>query len=184
MHYPSSVPPVPPPRRKRPESVQVTAPFSTDALGSPFKTPPAYPSTATFGSLSRHLSLNSRPRRSASRERARDDSPVSSIQRAFANLGVKAQPKIEAAMYKAEAGLSKRGYVPHHHRKDDYGMARGDRGEERLFEQNGEGEEVVAADEESSDEEETRRRLKLDGGAGASQDEDRGRRWKEGWKPL
>ncbi|EIN08752.1 hypothetical protein PUNSTDRAFT_120343 [Punctularia strigosozonata HHB-11173 SS5] len=189
LHHPSGPPPVPPPRRKRPESVQVTASSSSsggDPLGSPFRTAPAYPSTATFGSLSRHLSLTSRPRRSLSGERLSEDSPVSSIQRAFVNLGAKAQPKFEAAMYKAEAGLSRRGYVPHHHRRDDFSMARGDRGEERLFEGNGEGEEVAVDEDDSSDEEETRRRLHLDSGKGLGiqGDDDRGRRWNEGYKPL
>jgi len=40
---------------------------------------------------------------------------MANIQRTLTSLQQKAQPKLDAARYKAEAGLSKRGYVHHAH---------------------------------------------------------------------
>jgi hypothetical protein len=40
---------------------------------------------------------------------------MSHIQKTISNLQLKAQPKLDAARYKAEAGLSRRGFVHHSH---------------------------------------------------------------------
>ncbi|CAL1708402.1 unnamed protein product [Somion occarium] len=130
MHQPTP-PPVPPPIRskKRPESIQFTgAGAGADGAGQPstsggFPIPPqspARPAAMTNHNLSRHLSLSS-PAKSRERPPPRDptsmsDSPLaslSSIQRTLNQLQQKAQPKLDAARYKAEAGLSKRGFVNH-----------------------------------------------------------------------
>ncbi|KAG8216291.1 hypothetical protein J3R82DRAFT_6352 [Butyriboletus roseoflavus] len=58
--------------------------------------------------LSRHLSLT--------RDRERDptdSSPIANIQKTLTNLHLRAQPKLDAVRYKAEAGISRRGYVHH-----------------------------------------------------------------------
>jgi hypothetical protein len=47
------------------------------------------------------------------REREPSDSPMANIQKTLTNLQLKAQPKLDAVRYKAEAGISKRGYVHH-----------------------------------------------------------------------
>jgi hypothetical protein len=132
-----SMPPTPPPRRKRPESVQITP--TSSAGGSPFGTPPfgtpphsavpdlgSYRSPSSSGhskTLSRHLSLNVPRREETSPTRGSgvdtDKSPLANLQRRFEGLGIKA----ENALFKAEAGLSpRRGYLPHAHR----GRARAD----------------------------------------------------------
>lgn len=41
------------------------------------------------------------------------DSPMAGLHKTFTQLQQKAQPKIDAARYKAEAGLSRRGFVHH-----------------------------------------------------------------------
>jgi len=107
----SSVPP-PPPRRKRPESMQLTPTSDPDEL-------PAFPHvpsthaqthgrTISYQGVSHHLSLM----RGRDRERA-DSSPIANIQKTLTNFQLKAQPKLDAVRYKAEAGISKRGYVHH-----------------------------------------------------------------------
>ena len=103
----SSVPP-PPPRRKRPESMQLTP--TSDMGDLPFFPPvhaQAHARTASYQGLSRHLSL------SRDREREPDLSPIANIQRTLSHLQLKAQPKLDAVRYKAEAGISRRGYVHH-----------------------------------------------------------------------
>ncbi|KAG0697437.1 hypothetical protein DFH29DRAFT_856980 [Suillus ampliporus] len=105
MHH-TATPPLPPPRRKRPESIQVTPASSTTELSSPVF--PSHARTSSFQGLSRHLSLT--------RDRdTTDASPMSHIQKTISNLQLKAQPKLDAARYKAEAGLSRRGFVHHSH---------------------------------------------------------------------
>ncbi|KAF8555616.1 hypothetical protein OG21DRAFT_1483754 [Imleria badia] len=107
----SSIPP-PPPRRKRPESMQLTP--TSDAGDLP--TLPHVPSihaqthgrTTSYQGLSRHLSLTRGRERDPS-----DSSPIANIQRTLSNLQLKAQPKLDAVRYKAEAGITKRGYVHH-----------------------------------------------------------------------
>ncbi|KAH0834650.1 hypothetical protein J3R83DRAFT_10160 [Lanmaoa asiatica] len=107
----SSVPP-PPPRRKRPESVQLTP---TSDMGDLPIFPSVLPAharthgrTTSYQGLSRHLSLT----RDREREPS-DSSPIANIQKTLTNLHLKAQPKLDAVRYKAEAGISKRGYVHH-----------------------------------------------------------------------
>lgn len=56
------------------------------------------------------LSLHGRRKESLSRDGPpKDDSPIANIKNTLMGL----QPKLDAARYKAEAGLSRRGYVPH-----------------------------------------------------------------------
>jgi hypothetical protein len=42
-------------------------------------------------------------------------SPLAHIQKTFAKVGEKAQPRFEAALFKAEAGLSRKGFISHNH---------------------------------------------------------------------
>ena len=95
MHH-ADAPPLPPPRRKRPESVQLT---TTTTTTTDISSSPSHSRTA---SLSRRVSLT-----------RQDSSPMSNIQKTISNLQLKAQPKLDAVRYKAEAGLSRRGYVSH-----------------------------------------------------------------------
>ncbi|KAH7912752.1 hypothetical protein BJ138DRAFT_1147554 [Hygrophoropsis aurantiaca] len=104
VHYPGA-PPLPPPRRRRPESVQLTSTSSSTevpALGTPSTT---HTRNVSYGGngLSRHLSLSREP----------DTSPIANLQRTLSSLQTKARPKLDVARYKAEAGLSKRGFVNH-----------------------------------------------------------------------
>lgn len=114
-------PPLPPPRRKtRPESVQLPNQSSTStptrrgsafggddaAVGSPFAN--AFESSGS--------SLFDRDR---DKDREKDKSAVplslSALQRSLSTLHARAQPVLDRARYKAEAGLSRRGFVPHAH---------------------------------------------------------------------
>ena len=108
----SSAPlPPPPPRRKRPESMQLTPTSDAGELPSfPVPSPHAqmHGRTGSFRGLSRHLSLT----RGREREPS-DSSPIANIQKTLTNFQLKAQPKLDAVRYKAEAGFSKRGYVHH-----------------------------------------------------------------------
>lgn len=123
----SSPPPIPPPRKRRPESVSVQLTPTASTESSPFFTPNAVQQhlaqleqrdrasstgtpTPAFPSLSRQLSSPSRRRDSASVNAP--TSPMAHLQRTLTSL----QPKLEAARYKAEAGFSKKGYVHHPHR--------------------------------------------------------------------
>ncbi|KAI6134828.1 hypothetical protein EDD17DRAFT_1548956 [Pisolithus thermaeus] len=108
MHHADS-PPLPPPRRKRPESVQlVSSSGTTDASPSPHI--PLFLHThsrnSSYQGLSRRVSLT----RGGD---TTDSSPMSNIQKTISNLQLKAQPKLDAVRYKAEAGMSKRGYFNH-----------------------------------------------------------------------
>ncbi|KAI6121991.1 hypothetical protein F5141DRAFT_1093952 [Pisolithus sp. B1] len=108
MHHTDS-PPLPPPRRKRPESVQLMpSSGTTDAPPSPHI--PLFLHThsrnSSYQGLSRRVSLT----RGGD---TTDSSPMSNIQKTISNLQLKAQPKLDAVRYKAEAGMSRRGYFNH-----------------------------------------------------------------------
>ncbi|KAI0030175.1 hypothetical protein K488DRAFT_72407 [Vararia minispora EC-137] len=97
MHH-TPPPPLPPTRRRRPESVQLASPraggFSDSHLGRPTRHASVSVSVSSPGST--HV-------------RDLDDaSPLGTFQRTLAGLG----PRFDAARYKAEAGLSRRGFVP------------------------------------------------------------------------
>ncbi|KZP12229.1 hypothetical protein FIBSPDRAFT_870406 [Athelia psychrophila] len=84
---------------------------------------PAFPS---FPGLSRRLSQPPQRRDSSTTAHSNSNSnsspadtnpsPIAHLQRTFTSLQLKAQPKLDAARYKAEAGLSRKGYVHHPHR--------------------------------------------------------------------
>lgn len=121
-------PPLPPPRRKtRPESVQLPnqssiststptrrgSAFGGDdaAVGSPFAN--AFESSGS--------SLFDKDK---DRDRDKDKSAsaamplsLSALQRSLSTLHARAQPVLDRARYKAEAGLSRRGFVPHAHNR-------------------------------------------------------------------
>ncbi|CCM01084.1 uncharacterized protein FIBRA_03132 [Fibroporia radiculosa] len=119
MHHPSP-PPIPPMRKRRPESVQLS-PTTTTATagsgpgGSPFASPsrPSFPSGAVQPPLSRHHSLSStlsgRTQRS---DGSAVSEPIASLQKTLAGLHQRAQPRFDSARYKAEAALNPRGFVP------------------------------------------------------------------------
>ncbi|KAI0058536.1 hypothetical protein BV25DRAFT_1902095 [Artomyces pyxidatus] len=159
MHY-VTPPPVPPPlRRRRPESVQLPS-SSTSAPSHLFAHQPATATTpGSFPRLSRHTSMSQRdPReRPWDRDDLSEPSPVAHFQKTLSGLG----PKIDAARYKAEAGLSKRGY--------------GRWGEERLVVSASSSEEGLGMDGELTDGERS----------GVERDD---MKWpvgeREGWKPL
>ncbi|KAI0360276.1 hypothetical protein OH77DRAFT_1418143 [Trametes cingulata] len=114
MHHPSPPPVPPPPRRKRPESVQLTP--TSVVSESPFANPPTSASSPSNLMLSRHLSLSStrtKEREREGRERSRDSAFADSLQRTFTSLQLRAQPALDAARYKAEGALSRRGFVQH-----------------------------------------------------------------------
>ena len=183
MHHASPSPPVPP-RRKRPESVQLTPIASPDV--SPFGTPPQQHSSPPLPShtptLSRHLSLTSHSRRLGEDQHAplAPDSPISiaNIQRTLNSLQLKAQPTLDKARYKAEAGLlPKRGYV-HHTNKSPWA----EEGEEGLMV--GDGGASVDVDYTDSDDDE---RMGRDlGNSRAWKVERDEMKWPrgEGWNPL
>lgn len=98
----------PPPRRKRPESMQLTPTSNKDDLPTwPAAHARTHGRTASFHGLSRHLSL------AREREEPSDGSPIANIQRTLTHLHLKAQPRLDAVRYKAEAGISRRGYIHH-----------------------------------------------------------------------
>ncbi|KZV66280.1 hypothetical protein PENSPDRAFT_689153 [Peniophora sp. CONT] len=126
MHQ-TTPPPLPPPsRRKRPESVQVLSnsprqDVFSDAHAAPFPPPPPllsarHPSfKAAAEHSARHSSFSGASPSSQTNRHARQQSveegaqaALNQFRGAFAGLA----PKIDAARYKAEAGLSRRGYVP------------------------------------------------------------------------
>ncbi|KAI0938331.1 hypothetical protein AcV5_000035 [Taiwanofungus camphoratus] len=131
MHQPAP-PRVPPPPRRRPDSVAFT-PSSSSSAESTFASPvqPSFPSAA--GGLSRHSSLSARPRE---RDGAGLSEPIANLQRTLSNLQLKAAPRLDAARYKAEGALSRRGFLQHSQpgarwlRKE---------GEERLIDGDGDG---------------------------------------------
>lgn len=199
MHHQS--PPVPPPRRRRPESVQLTPVASPEsspffAAPHPHLSPPKsapQPSSSSTTGLSRHLSLQSHSRRDSSNRDPNlpnpPDSPMANLQRTLTSLQLKAQPRLDAARYKAEAGLSRRGYVHHPHRSpwveegEEGLMARKRNGADR---EDGAGVDrgydgAVTDDEHSSDDERGRRLA-----AGWDKGTNDNLKWPagEGWKPL
>lgn len=124
MHY-SSAPPLRPISRKRPESVQLSptvppagpfgdaeSPFLSSRSDSPHSARSAPPHNIT-----RHLSATyearERDRSPPQTSGSRPSVPLSHIQKAFTDLHQKAQPRLDSARYKAEAGLMKRGFVRH-----------------------------------------------------------------------
>lgn len=132
MHYPSP-PPLPPSSRKRPESFQLspTIPSSTSQAGADFassqfttarsESPRSARSAPLHNNfpLSRHVSLSLQGRE-RERERSPPHSsghthnvPLSQFHKALSDLQQKAQPRLDAARFKAEAGLTKRGFVRH-----------------------------------------------------------------------
>lgn len=107
MGHPKHPPPATLRPRARPESVQL----SPGSIHDTSATTPA-PSTATdgefpFQNVSRRVSLGS----SHSRASSIDSSP--SIKRNLQRTISALQPRFDAARYKVEAGLSKRGFVDH-----------------------------------------------------------------------
>lgn len=130
-------PPLPPPRRKtRPESVQLPASTSTPtrrgsafggddaAVGSPFAN--AFESSSGSGAGS--LFDKDRDREKDREKNASAAMPLSlsALQRSLSTLHARAQPVLDRARYKAEAGLSRRGFVPHAHNR----LFEDERGEE------------------------------------------------------
>ena len=126
MHQTSPpLPSLPPPlRRKRPESVQVLG--SGEVLqGSLTRLESSVSTSSSSSTLSRHTSLStSGHRRSSlsvsstphSNSSSHAESPMSNIQRTIATLqpkldALQIQPRLDKARYKAEAGLSRRGFV-------------------------------------------------------------------------
>ncbi|OBZ66295.1 hypothetical protein A0H81_13817 [Grifola frondosa] len=92
MHHASAPPLPPPPRRKRPESVQLA--------------PMAPPSDSSFASPAPH-----ELRRTA---HSRGTFPsLANIQKTLTSLQLRPQPHFGAARYKAEARLTRRGFVQH-----------------------------------------------------------------------
>ncbi|KAG1843304.1 hypothetical protein DFJ58DRAFT_747945 [Suillus subalutaceus] len=114
----TATPPLPPPRRKRPESIQVIAASSTTELPASASAFPSHTRTSSSQGLSRHISLT--------RDRdTTDTSPMSHIQKTISNLQLKAQPKLDAARYKAEAARwmeeGEQGLMTDTHQDDDDG---------------------------------------------------------------
>lgn len=145
MH--TSAPPLPPSRRKRPESVQL-APISSGS-SSPVDSPFVSPSRPSFQgnhSLSRHHSLSGvgRPRGETLPE------PIANLQKTLTTLGQKAAPRLDSARYKAEAAFTPRGFVQHSNSRAGLGGLAGRwiarEAEERLIDS----EDEVAGDGESS----------------------------------
>jgi hypothetical protein len=190
-------------------------PTQLSAFGTQSRSTPSIP---IFPGLSRHLSLSS-PRRDSNGSIAstttskRDsissvhtahtapESPIANLQRTITSLQLKAQPKIDAARYKAEAGLSKRGYVHHAHhsawveegeeglmgRGGAEGTRAGGKEDEGGVDQDyGYGGVVTDTDDEPSEEEEKekdrQRRIKAGWDKGLQDN----LKWPagEGWKPL
>lgn len=115
-------PPLPPPRRKtRPESVQLPGQSSTStptrrgsafggddaAVGSPFAN--------AFESSGSSLFDNKDRDRDKDKDKSAVPLSLSALQRSLSTLHARAQPVLDRARYKAEAGLSRRGFVPHSH---------------------------------------------------------------------
>jgi len=151
MNHPSTPPPpVPPLRRKRPESVQLAAisSGSSSPVDSVFMSPsrPGFPSTGAH-SLSRHQSLSG-----VSRPRAGEalPEPIANLQKTLTSLGQKAAPRLDSARYKAEAAFTPRGFVQHSHARPGLGGLSGRwgvrEGEERLIDS----EDEAAGDGDSS----------------------------------
>ncbi|KAI6025558.1 hypothetical protein EDC04DRAFT_2722199 [Pisolithus marmoratus] len=91
MHH-SDSPPVPPPRRKRPESVQFMPPSGT--TDGPFLTSHPYILTRPLAELL-YQGLSHRISFTRGSDTS-DSSPMSNIQKTISNLHLKAQPKLDA----------------------------------------------------------------------------------------
>lgn len=146
MHH-TSAPPVPPLRRRRPESVQL--PPISSGSPSPVDSPFASPSRPGFTgnhSLSRHHSLSGVPR---ARGEALPE-PIANLQKTLTTLGQKAAPRLDSARYKAEAAFNPRGFVQHSNSRPGLGGLAGRwsarEAEERLIDS----EDEVVGDGESS----------------------------------
>ncbi|GBE89335.1 hypothetical protein SCP_1503430 [Sparassis crispa] len=218
----SSPPPVLPPLRRRPESVQLSPSPTALELTSPVPSPmhasfpstlPSAPPTHSYSQgqrgLSRHLSMSSslagRPRQE--RDAMSEGSPMASLQKTLVGLHQRAQPHLENARYKAEAGLTRRGFVQH--QNGPRWMMQ--RSEERLVstdtgESGGDGDVGLGTDESSVDQdldvdtgpeepeghawEERLRRRRMEKGQNARKDllgvERDNLKWPvgEGWRPL
>jgi hypothetical protein len=84
---------------------------------SPFVTPPPHTANPVGSGLTRHASLSGRARRTASPDTTGSAaSPLAHLTRKFADFGERAQPAFETVRYKAEAGLSRKGFLHHSHR--------------------------------------------------------------------
>ncbi|KAL0959071.1 hypothetical protein HGRIS_014371 [Hohenbuehelia grisea] len=222
VHYPSPPPPpVPPPlRRRRPESVQVLGSPSVflSPQGSPFgaRGPREEPSSTGKSALARHVSMSATtpsPKGSAFRrdapfgapgmdEAEHDRTPLGNIQRTLATLQPKLdalQPRLEKVRYKAEAGLSRRGFVRdgrHPEGEDEEGLIPGggrrrvsassfdDEGWERVGVDSMGGVDVVSGDEGPDGHHNTNFADRRSGAA-VSTDRDN-LKWPagEGWRPL
>jgi len=114
---------------------------------------------------------------------------MANLQRTLTSLQLKAQPKLDAARYKAEAGLSRRGYVHHSHHSPWV-----EEGEEGLMVADVESEDGrpgvdpdydrAFTDDEHSSEEERMRGRRI--AAGWDKGHGDSLKWPagEGWKPL
>ncbi|KAJ8522784.1 hypothetical protein ONZ45_g661 [Pleurotus djamor] len=146
VHYPSPPPPVPPPlRKRRPESVQVVPggnifdqlsqqPSSPFGVRGPRSEGGASNGGTNGANLSRHVSMSaSTPSPKGSYYRRgvgvdNDHTPLANFQRTLATFQPKLdalQPKLDKVRYKAEAGLSRRGFVREGHRwegEDEEGL--------------------------------------------------------------
>ncbi|KAM5541860.1 hypothetical protein V8D89_004589 [Ganoderma adspersum] len=187
LHHPT--PPAPPPRRKRPESIQVT-PTSPSPFDSPFANPPL-PSTPPSASatnpnlrLSRHLSLSSTKRDPSDRDRDRErnweafsDSPLgTTLHKTFSNLSARAQPALDSARYKAEGAFARRGFVQH-----GGGWMRRE-GEARLIDDDADGDhDVGGPGVDDTDGESALDQDASGSGSGSGEGvEERARRWRQG----
>jgi len=117
---------------------------------------------------------------------------MSHIQKTISNLQLKAQPRLDAAWYKAEAGLSRRGFVHHSHLGAPRWMEEGEQGlmeDERWEEDDGAHVDRNPYSEPSTDDEsssgENRERMKNSGVRHDLKDADN-LKWPagDGWRPL
>ncbi|KAF7973096.1 hypothetical protein HWV62_16196 [Athelia sp. TMB] len=209
LHH-NSPPPAPPPRR-RPESisVQITPTASPDS--SPFFTPNAVhqhfsqdqqdrprsgsTTSPSFPGLTRHLSHPSQRRDSTNTSASTDTNPsaIAHLQRTLTSLQLKAQPKLDAARYKAEAGFSRKGYVHHPHRspwveEGEEGLMPSQRARKDLGMdwQDDDGSDGAGVDSSFGDEDGGENAHNARGRVGLDQRERDSLKWPagEGWKPL
>lgn len=170
-------------------------------------------SGGSVSGLSRHTSLSASSSPSHRREDSQNsDSPFTGLQRTLATLQPKLealQPKLDKARYKAEAGLSRKGYVNHSHIGDRFGGGVGkgrgmwrEEGEEGLMDDYGDEGDVGGVDADSVDvdsasddarDEDRDGRFRRNrggggGGRGAAEIDQDNLKWPvqegEGWKPL
>jgi hypothetical protein len=179
LHQPAS-PPIPPPRRKRPESVQITPTSDTPKLGSPFDpaTPSRRRGAGISRNLSISLSTPSPSDKDNEKDLSKSVSNFSSgpsstslsgsgsgsgltnIQRTLAKLDAiqpriassldALQPHLDRARYKAEAGISWRGYLTHHGLGGKWAGGNGE-GEESLINGQKSAESVTSENAEDSE---------------------------------